>query len=231
MKGFLALLPLALIHLSAAAAFAEPYTLKPNGDLLVNTTFTSTGVFACSVPETGCTGSGTGSITFTSGASALTLTFVSEENTIQVSNTARRVTVGYIKTELSGPGPFTFPTRTNDQFDVVKLTFGLMTSSPKTARVAKLWGFGPGGGSSLALFDGRGNTFDYSFFLPQPLPNNLGYTMNVFTLRPFPIEATPGIRPIEADVGIVPEPGTMLLVGSGVAGVLAAARRRSRQPL
>jgi hypothetical protein len=48
----------------------------------------------------------------------------------------------------------------------------------------------------------------------------------VYTVRPFPF-SLPGHGSLNlvADVGVVPEPGTMLLVGSGIAALIGARRR------
>ena len=63
-------------------------------------------------------------------------------------------------------------------------------------------------------------------FFSMPLgPNPHSYDAIVYTFR-LPLELGQGRTAVTADVGALPEPATMLLVGTGLAGAALARRRR-----
>lgn len=141
---------------------------------------------------------------------------------LQVKNVDTPVALGTFHID-STPG-FTFPPRGNPNLPV--LHFGLVFehTSP-TAGIGRIgWTFGPGGGSLLPILTGISH-------VGMPLdvnPPDIGYAAIVYTVRPFPFSIPgSGTLDLAADVGVVPEPGTMLLVGSGIAGLIGARRRRS----
>jgi hypothetical protein len=114
-----------------------------------------------------------------------------------------------------------FPPSVNPFVSVVGFTLSLTQTSPVEATQTKFFGFGPGGFEDLPLHEATSNYFA----LPAG-PNPFNYRI-VYSVSPFPFTLNgSGVTLLTADVGAVPEPTTMLLVGSGLA--LAAWRRRRR---
>jgi hypothetical protein len=166
-----------------------------------------------------CSGEGTNSITFGSGDSTATLTFRGVNSTFDVTNIVTRVTLGEF--ELTASDGFTFPTHPNPRFPILGFLMSIDQTAPVPGHTTKQVLFGPGGRPALAVQEGTG-------FFALPLgPNPFSYTMTVYTLRPYPFTlANNGTTTLMADVGVIPEPGTMVLLGTGLVGAAMARRRR-----
>jgi PEP-CTERM motif len=178
---------------------------------------TTSGVFGC-LREPACSASGN-TVILGSGDSAVTLTFDGVNTTIPITNVAQRVTLGTLSASANGVA--TFPSRTNELLPIVAFSLTLTHSTPVADSDFLAMRFGRGGLPQLGFM--QGNVY---FTLPTgPNPPGLNYQALIYSLAPFEF-AVPlnGSVDITADVGAVPEPATMLLVGFGLAG--AAARRR-----
>jgi hypothetical protein len=209
-----------LATLWSADVGAEPFTILPNGQVAFDTALTTSGVFRCQ-GTIACSGSGTNSVTLGSGDNRATITFTGLTTSLQVTNVAQPIALGTFDV-VSTPG-FMYPQRGNPNLPV--LHFGLVfehtSPTPGIGRIG--WTFGPGGGSLLPILSGISTVG-----LPLDVnPPHVGYAAFVYTVRPFPF-SLPGNGSLDlaADVGVVPEPGTILLVGSGIAGLIGARRRR-----
>jgi len=179
---------------------------------------TTSGTFNC-FNIMGCSASG-GTVTFGSGSNAVTWTFTGAELTFPVSNATVPISLGTITSSSAGDR---YPSGINPNIPFVQLVFEMRQDAP-AGGVGRLWlSFGPGGESALPFM--QGNT--YMGMNPGSVAP--GYNSFVYTLSPdtffVPLN---GSLSLTANVGAVPEPGTMILVGSGLLVAWRARRRTAR---
>jgi hypothetical protein len=201
---------------------AEPFTVQ-NGSAVFNVVVSTHGFFTC-LGTLQCSGSGTDSVTFGSGDRSATVTFTGvTDTTAQVGNRQTPMSLGVFETS-STPG-FLFPTRLH-QRPIVLFDLLVDVSSPVAANKDRTWGGHPGGHPDLPLFPVQSTSSAFS--VPAgPNPPGSNYSALTFSVH-FPIvlsSAAPAN--VSAQVGAVPEPATLLLVGAGLAGA-GWSRRRSR---
>ena len=207
--GRLALFAFCVVPVSA---LAEPI-------VVTSTTLTTSGQFDCRASIT-CTGEGTNSVTFFNGTKSATLTFTGLQQTFEVTNVAQPVTLGSF--ELTENDGFIFPNHANSPgLPVVRFFFTAHQDMPSSRTSRPLWEFGPGGRTVLPLEIGQSY---FTFGLDR---SAFAYGQIVYSVRPFPFTINPGVTSLNADVGAIPEPGTMVLLGTGLLVVASALRRRS----
>jgi len=225
MKIAAVLAVLTFLLLTGRPAHADSFTILPDGSVQFNTTMSSRGIFTClsGVP---CSGSGTSSITIGSGTSTAKLTFTGVNNaSFGVGNIAKQVSLGTIQ-GVSSEG-FTFPRRgALGNRQIFRLNLAVAHTSPTVSTRGKSMLFGPGGRPDVrVLQDAPGNSL---VFPTGPQPPGSHYTALVYSILPWPVTIRGnGTTNVTARVGAVPEPSTLLLLGSGLA-YGAYARRRKR---
>jgi len=205
------ILTFVITSLANSTARAEPF-------VVTTTTLTTSGQFDCRASIT-CTGEGTNSVTFFNGTKTATLTFTGLQQTFDVTNVAQPVTLGSF--ELTQSDGFVFPNHANSPgLPIVKFFFTAHQDMPSSGTSHPLWQFGPGGRTVLPLEIGQSY---FTFGLDR---SEFGYGQIVYSLRPFPFSINPGTTAFNANVGAIPEPGSMVLLGTGLLVVASALRRR-----
>lgn len=208
--------------LSAGVANAEPFTILPDGSVVFNTVLTSSATFTClsTVP---CTGSGTNSVTIGSGASTATLTFTGVSTSFQTANISKTVSVGSVESAASDG--FIFPTRTNPRLPILRFDLTMTHTSPVAATRRKGITF-RGGRPDLPMLQANNSSVVFPI---GPQPPGAHYAAIVYSFSPWPIVIGQNrTTNLTTKVGAVPEPSTLILLGSGLAwGAYARRRRRS----
>jgi hypothetical protein len=201
---------------------AEPFTVQ-NGSAVFNVIFSTHGIFTCpaGVP---CSGTGTDSVTLGSGDNFATITFTGvADAAVQVGNRITPVSLGVFETS-STPG-FVFPTRPSTSQPILLFDLLADVSSPVAVSKSKTWIGRPGGRPDLRLFPEASPVMSVP---AGPNPPGSNYPTLVFTIRSPIVLSGAAPADVVADVGAVPEPATLVLVGTALVGA-GWSRRRCRR--
>jgi hypothetical protein len=192
---------------------------------VAESTFATSGTFACRA-SVSCSDAGSNVITiFGDGGASATIAFSGVNTTMNVTNGITRVPIGEFN--VTADDGFVFPTHANNPtgLPILRFFITLNQTQPVGSTGTKEWDFGPGGHESLPIQMGLG------YFVRDAVSDAGNYSRIVYTVRPFPFTLNPNSRTtIFADVGATPEPATMVLLGTGLVGLIARKRRSANNP-
>jgi hypothetical protein len=191
-------------------------SITPAGadQITIPVSVSTSGFFSCVIVAP-CTAAGN-VVTIPSGAGSATVTFTGVNETFDLTNTTSTVTIG--RFDVVAPPGYTWPVASiNPVLSIFRFTLEAENPLNSGDPARLFWEFGPGGGVALTQ---RG---PWNFGLPPDVPSPWP-AANFMTNAP--ILVVNQSADITAQAGLVPEPATMLMVGSGLAGLLARCRRR-----
>lgn len=218
------------LALAAALLVAVPVTTHAqplgwsfvDGEPAYTADYTTEGIFSCGtqrfLPGTSCAATGT-TLTLGNGGNFVTFAFVGTTQRLTATAEATPVTLATITKSFSGTGPFTFPVTSRRP----GWAFGLevrIGRDETQVRYRRL-----DGGTTAVSNCCEGNR-DY---LSRPVPpfDRFRYTHVVFSgFDQLVLTTAPAPDELTVRVGLVPEPGTWALLGTGLLAVGGVARRR-----
>lgn len=152
----------------------------------------------------------------------MTLTFTGVNSTILVGAEPVPTVIGHIQVVATGSG-FVFPAGSNPAVPAVFFNLSVTQSSPTAGTAGRIFS-AFGGGMSLNFSTLVSNWVQ---FPTGPNPPPFTYTNIVYTLHPFTIPNTNAVVDVTAGVSAIPEPTSLLLLGSAIGMMVPLLKKRS----
>jgi hypothetical protein len=167
---------------------------------------------AVSFSTTGSFNGGSNTIQFGAGANLTTITFTGVNSTVN-ANPFTFASLGEFQTIVTGAGATITP----------GTTFTLMINQTVPS---------PGSGSLIGTLNGtitqNSSTGLVTFSVTSAQINGVTYSLTNNPLPLVPPSTNNGVTSVQAQITSVPEPATMFLLGTGLAGVAAKVRKRRK---
>lgn len=223
----------ATMAMGARDASAQGWSMLPNGNLLYMMDYTTSGTYTCTTQYvvSGCS-QGSNGVTLTSGTAYLKISFFGVPNSPLVISTgtgkSTKMKIGTLVLTPGGVGPFSFPPATHANH-YLNFFVQISSNSPVAASGALCGAILPRGGG-FQVANTRCPSYALLAFQQAPSPFKYGEFI-------VPRPDFTGIRQVEqerafdiyADVAIVPEPGTIVLLGTGLLGIAGRVTGRRRK--
>lgn len=219
---------------AASAARADGWITLPNGEPGYVGNLSTSGVFACfaGVAAGHCVSSGN-TLTLLNGTGSVTFTFTGTTQRLTATNVGQTASLGTVTTTVSGPG-VTFPSLSGlpdgqlSGFLVATLGVSAAFEVDGVVRPSGLT-FGYLQLSSTEILPGCCPNFGsfMAFAFVSPNPQGLRYsTLLVDGITRPVLRPENGSISVTGTFGLVPEPSSILLLGTGIAALGGVAVRR-----